>query len=200
MIEDNRLMKITKSYLAPLLLLLVGAFSTGCSTSPQETAPAPRVENSGLGIALATVPSPFVVGTNEGSTLKLRAPGETSEGILFFEVAGETRGGINLIAEAEGMQDWFEQQPDGQFFGNLELGTPLGPAFTSRGSYTLDGVMIEELRVFAIHPSSNRLLRMTYRYSPGEGKERLQQLAEVLGEVEAFDTSVQAGDSATPEN
>jgi len=193
-------MKITNSYFAPLLLLLVGASSTGCSTSPQETAPAPRVENSELGIALAAVPPPFVVSTNDGPALELRAPGETSEGTLFFEVTGETRGGINLIAEAEGMQDWFEQQPDGQYFGNLELGTPLGPAFTSRGSYALDGVEVEELRVFAIHPSSNRLLRMTYRYSPGEGKERLQQLAEVLGEVEALDTSDQAGDSATPES
>ena len=87
------------------------------------------------------------------------------------------------------MRDWFEQQPDGQYFGNLELGTPTGPAFTARGSYTSGSTPVEELRVFALHPSANRMLRLTYSYPPGTGKERLMQLAEVLGEIEALDQS-----------
>jgi hypothetical protein len=193
-------MKTTAPYLALTLLLLAGAAWTGCSESKPEPESAPRVENSSLDIAIAAVPAPFVVGTNEGSVLELRAPGQAAEARLFFETTGEMSSGINLVAEAEGMRDWFEQQPEGQYFGNLELGTPLGPAFTSRGSYALDGVMVEEIRVFAIHPVSNRLLRLTYRYEPGEGKERLQQLAEVLGEVEGLYGTNPDASSAGPDN
>ena len=40
------------------------------------------------------------------------------------------------------------------------------------------------------------MLRMTYRYPPGEGKERLQQMAEVLGEVEGLFWSDQEASSA----
>lgn len=189
-------MKTTTLYLALTLILLAGFAWTGCSTSEPELPTTPRVENSALGIAVAAVPPPFDVDVNEGSVLVLRAPGEPGDARLFFETTGEMSGGINLVAEAEGMRDWFEQQPEGQYFGNLELGTPLGPAFTSRGSYAADGVMVEEIRVFAIHPESNRLLRLTYRYAPGEGKERLQQLAEVLGEVEGLYYDPQDASSA----
>lgn len=188
----------SKAYpLTPTIILLAGLIWTSCSASePELAAPAPRVENDVLAIALATVPAPFIVAANEGAVLELQAPGEAGDGNLFFEATSEVDGGINLVAEAEGMRDWFEQQPDGQYFGNLELGTPLGPAFTSRGSYALDGAAVEEIRVFAIHPVSNRLLRLTYRYPPGEGKERLQQLAEVLGEVEGLYESDQEASSA----
>lgn len=169
----------------------------GCSKS-QPVAPvaAQRVENDALGIAIAALPTPFVVTANEGSILELQAPGDTGEATMFFEATAEMSGGINLVAEAEGMEEWFEAQNGGQYFGNLELGTPLGPAFTARGSYNLADVEVEELRVFAIHPVSNRLLRMTYRYPPGEGKERIQQLAEVLGEVEGLYGSDQDASSA----
>lgn len=191
-------MKTLSLYLASTLGLVAGILSMGCSESPPEPAPAERVENSSLGIAIAALPPAFVVATNEGPILELRAPGDTGEAVLFVEATAESTGGINLIAEAEGMQSWFEEQPEGQYFGNLELGSPLGPAFTARGSYLLDGVAVEELRLFAIHPTSNSLLRMTYRYGPGEGKERLQQMAEVLGEIEPlFETDQEASSEAS---
>ncbi len=184
-----------------LLLASVLVAGIGCSSSSEpEPAPAQRVENSSLEIAIAALPEFFVVAANEGPRLELRAPGETGEATLFFETTAELAGGINLVAEAEGMRDWYESQPDGEYKGNLELGTPLGPAFTSRGTYTEDGVPIEEIRVFAIHPNSNRMLRLTYRYPPGEGKQRLQELAEVLGEVEGFWPSGQEASSAASEN
>jgi len=193
-------METTTSSLLLTVVLLGGIACISCSDSQPEPVPAPRIENSELGIVIAAVPSPFVVGTNDGPALQLRAPGEAGEATLYFETTAELTGGINLVAEAEGMQDWFEQQPDGQYFGNLELGTPLGPAFTSRGSYVLNGVAVEEIRVFAIHPAANRLLRLTYRYPPGEGKERLQQLAEVLGEIEGLWETDQDASSDASDN
>ena len=180
--------------------LLAGALLAGCAGSPPEAPAAPRVENHDLGIAIAAVYPPFAVATNEGPVMELRAPGETGEGTLFIESTAELSGGINLVAEAEGMRDWFEQQPAGQYFGNLELGTPLGPAFTSRGSYELDGSAVEEIRVFTIHPTGNRMLRMTYRYPPGQGKERLQQLAEILGEIEGLEPTAQDASSEASGN
>lgn len=193
-------MRTTTSSRLLTVILVCGIACISCSETQPEPVPAPRIENSELGIAIAALPSPFVVGTNDGPALALRAPAASGEATLYFETTAELSGGINLVAEAEGMQDWFEQQPDGQYFGNLELGTPLGPAFTSRGSYVLDGVAVEEIRVFAIHPTSNRLLRLTYRYPPGEGKERLQQLAEVLGEVEGLWETDQDASSEAPES
>lgn len=193
-------MRNASAYVASLLVLLAAIAGNGCTDNQSEPARAERVENTELGIVIAALPAPFVVGTNGGAVLELQAPGEGGTANLFFETTSEMSGGINLVAEAEGMQDWFEQQPEGQYFGNLELGTPLGPAFTSRGSYAVDGVLVEELRVFAIHPTSNRLLRLTYRYPPGEGKERLQQLAEVLGEIEGLDTADQDASSAASDS
>jgi hypothetical protein len=177
---------------------LTGVLFSGCAESPPDLARAPRAENPELGIAIAAVHPPFVVTRNEGAVFELRAPGEAGDATLFLETTAEMGGGINLVAEAEGMREWFEQQPEGQYFGNLELGTPLGPAFTSRGSYALEGTIVEEIRVFAIHPTGNRLLRMTYRYSPGEGKERLQQLAEILGEIEGVWPADQEASSEAP--
>ena len=189
-------MKTLSPYLSANLALSAAIALYGCSAGQPEPAAAPRVENSSLGIAIAALPPPFIIGANEGPILELRAPGEEGEAVLFIETTAELSGGINLIAEAEGMQEWFEEQPEGRYFGNLELGAPLGPAFTSRGSYLLEEVAVEELRLFAIHPTSNRLLRMTYRYGPGEGKERLQQLAEVLGEVEPLSDTPQDASSS----
>lgn len=193
-------MRTRLASLATAILVPIAITAIGCAEPPPEPAPVQRIENHELGIAIANVPSPFVIDSNEGAVLELRAPGDLSEGVLFFETTDEMSGGINLVAEAESMQDWYEQQPEGQYFGNLELGTPLGPAFTSRGTYLLDGAQIEEIRVFAIHPTSNRLLRLTYRYGPGEGKERLQQLAVILGEIEGVFASDQEASSVGSES
>jgi len=183
-------MKTTTSFLCSMSILLAGLAWIACSRGAPETPPpAASVANDALGIAIAAIPEPFVVTSNDGPSLELQATGETGVATLHIEATDELAGGINLVAEAESMQDWFEQQPDGKFFGNLELGTPHGPAFTSRGSYLEDGVAVEELWVFSLHPTSNRMLRLAYRYPPGEGKERLQELANALGEIEAYEAA-----------
>lgn len=175
----------------PVLLvsvLLAAIVWTSCSSGSDEAA-APaleRIENPSLGIAIAALPTEFAVTSNQGSVLELSTTGEAAGGALLIEATEELDGGINLVAAAEAMKDWFEQQPQGQYFGNLELGTPTGPAFTARGAYMTDTGEVEELRVFALHPATNRMLRMTFRYPPGEGQSRMQQLAMVLGEIEAL--------------
>jgi len=169
------------------LLSSVLAWS-GCAPKEEEAAtPLPeRVENTALNIVIAALPADFEVTSDQGQIIELRSIGDGSTGTLLIEATEELSGGINLVAAAEGMKDWFEQQPNGQYFGNLELGTPTGPAFTARGSYIGEAGEVEELRVFSLHPTANRMLRMTYRYPPGEGKIRMQQLVAVLGEIEAL--------------
>jgi hypothetical protein len=171
----------------PLILLLLGSLAwTACAPKQEEsTIRTPeRVESESMGIAVADLPADFEVVSNQGPVLELRTVGDSAGGTLVIEVTEELAGGLDLVAAAEAMQEWFEQQPDGQYFGNLELGTPTGPAFTSRGSYRSDQGEVEELRVFALHPSENRMVRMTFSYPPGEGKIRMQQLVSVLGEIE----------------
>ena len=157
-----------------------------CSQPPTETVETARIENQAMEIAIAAIPPGFAVISEAGPTIQLERTDQADGARLTIEATAELPGGINLVAEADSMKDWFEQQPDGQYFGNLELGTPNGPAFTARGAYSSGTSQIEELRVFALHPTANRMLRMTYTYPPGTGKERLQQLAEVLGEIEAL--------------
>lgn len=173
-----------KSFL--LLIALLTWAPTACTKEPPAVNAPTRIENPSLAIAVAAVPATFEIVTADGPTIELRRTDETGVAQLTIEATGDLQGGINLVAEAESMQDWFMQQPDGQYYGNLELGTPTGPAFTARGAYRDGETAIEELRVFAMHPTAHRMLRLTYRYSPGTGKERLQQLAEVLGEIEAL--------------
>lgn len=184
-----------------VLSVVILGLSFACSKpSAPERSEATRVENAALEIALAALPGPFEVAVNEGAQLELSAIGTEGPGTVIFSVEAETAGGINLVAEAEGTQAWFEAQPGGRYFGNLELVTHLGPAFTARGSYREGATEIEELKVFLLHPSPNRLLTVTYRYPPGEGKERMQELAELLGEIEALETSAQEATSAGVEN
>lgn len=193
----NHTLAIRSTILGVVILGLSIACSKPSAPEPSET---PRVENAALEIALAAVPEPFEVAVNQGAALELSAVGTEGPGTVIFGVEEETAGGINLVAAAEGTQVWFEAQPGGRYFGNLELVTHLGPAFTARGSYREGATEVEELRVFMLHPTPNRLLTVTYRYPPGEGKERMQELAELLGEIEALDTSAQEANSAAVDN
>lgn len=193
-------MRLPTPQIHSILFLAILPGILTCSTPDAEGPIGHRAVNPTLQIAIASVPAPFRVIVGEGPVMELRAPGDAGQAVLTIEATAETTGGINLVVEAEAMKEWFEQQPEGQYFGNLELGTPLGPAFTSRGSYLLNGEAVEEIRVFSLHPSANRMLRWTYRYPPGEGKERLQQLANVLGEIEALASSDQVADPGSSVN
>jgi hypothetical protein len=52
----------------------------------------------------------------------------------------------------------------------------------------LDGALIEETTIFTLHPYTDRITTITYRYPAGDDScERVQQLLEVLAIVEGLD-------------
>ena len=153
----------------------------------EEAAPAgPAAENPDLGIALAMVPEGFQVVTNEGAELRL-APAPPKEGELWFELTAPEIGGVNLVQEVNDLKTHFESLPEGQFAGQLELGTQFGPAYQVRGRYSEEGATREQLRLVALAPSGAETLTLIYDYPLGEDtKERSQDLFAVFGELEGL--------------
>ena len=169
-----------------LLAFSIALVSVSCQTpEPVDDSP-PRVENQELGIAIAALPEAFEVDLNRGSDLRLTAPGPSGDGILELRVGPTEAAAINLPGEAKAAQQYFESLENGQYFGNLELVAPIGSAFTSRGAYDRDDGRVGEIRVFALHPTQSRLLTLSFVYPEGEGKERMEQLAVLLGEIEGL--------------
>ncbi|NHZ73190.1 MAG: hypothetical protein GWP16_01815 [Nitrospirae bacterium] len=172
------------------LRLVVGAIalaSLACQ-APEPTPAGPkRIENPDLGIAIAALPEAFEVETNQGSELRLSAPGPNGAGSIEIAVEPAGSAAINLPAEAKATQRYFESLTNGQYFGNLELVAPIGAAFTARGAYDRADGRVEEIRVFALHPTESRLLTLAFVYPAGEGQERMQQLAGLLGEIEGLE-------------
>ncbi len=170
------------------LALLAACAPGGDEAPPTEAATPQRVESPSLGIALASVPAPFELVTHQGSDLELTAPSKAgTQGHLAFATGPITNAGINLIEEVKARKEAFEAAPEGVYHGNVELGSPIGTAFTSRGSYVDEsGERVEEAWIYALHPVNNQVLNLVFTYPPGEWQERVQQLLAVLGEVEGL--------------
>lgn len=157
-----------------------------CAKAPAPPPEPVRAENAELGIAIAAVPEVFSVVTASGPTIELATPGETGTGRALI-TAGPTEGfGINLINAVKERKAWFESTEGGEYFGNRELGTPNGTAFTARGAYDGESGRVEETWVYTVHPMANRLLTLTYTYPVGQSQERVQHLLELLGEIEGL--------------
>lgn len=169
-----------------LLAFSIGLLGPACQTPEPVTAGPQRIENPDLGIAIAALPEAFEVEVDQGSDLRLTAPGPNGAGSVEIGVGPEGASAINLPAEAKAMQQHFESLENGQYFGNLELVAPIGSAFTARGAYDGEDGRVGEIRVFALHPVQSRLLTLSFVYPEGEGKERMQQLATLLGEIEGL--------------
>ena len=169
------------------------ALAVACGGTPEPAteaaAPAQRVENAGLGIALGSVPTGFSLATNAGETLELQPDGERP-GKLSFTI----QGGHNLVDAVNGHRDSTVTQPDGEYKGQIELGSHLGTAFASRGQYTgEDGATVEDFRIFVLHPEGRGVLTLIYSYPAGDDTAaRRDELLGTLGEVESL-TSQAAG-------
>lgn len=174
----------SKSALTGCLAL---ALIVGCGDSNQGSSAGEGIENSALAISISTIPNPFHLESNEGESLILTSPGS---GHLEFHVGSIEESGINLVNQVKLRKAAFEALPGGTYLGNTELVTQIGTAFSARGSYDSDHGKVEEIWIYALHPTSDRLLTLTYRYPAAtDSQERVQQLLSVLGEVAAISAS-----------
>jgi len=177
----------------PAALGLAGCGGDGGNGAepPAEVAEPQRVENASVDVAVV-IPagSPFELESNDGDEIRLRYPGygEFGPGTVTYRADPEQYFGVNLVNAVNDRKAEVEKLPNGVFLGQVELGGPLGPAFSTRVRYTdAEGHEVEEVRIFTVHPKGNRLLYMTYRYeaAPGQTKERLQDQAfEAFGYLE----------------
>jgi hypothetical protein len=145
-----------------------------------------RVESPALELAFSDLPRACAVAANEGERLVFACDLEGSRGEVEVEVSAPER--VNLLEAARQQQQHYEGLPEGRFHGNRELVTPLGPAYTARGSYLLDGKRVEEAKVFTLHPFyTNRRVTLLNRYPEGESvPERMEQLMFLTGEMEGL--------------
>lgn len=170
--------------------LLVTSLVVGCNPSSNESATGAagaRVESATLGLAIAELPADFEVETNDATGLVLAGSPSGDPGRINFELGPEEQGSVNIVDAAQRTKAVFESMPNGEFFGNQELITPIGSFFTSRGAYDLEDRRIEELLAFGLHPNSNRLVRISFQYPVGEAATRAPQFAVLLGEIEGYE-------------
>jgi hypothetical protein len=177
-----RRLKLVGTALLPVL------FAAACEQVMTPLAPRP-VENPQLGIAFSDLPRECEVETNEGPDLVLACAVDQIPGTVTAEVVERAR--IDLRQSAREQRGRFEALPEGAYHGLVELVTPTGAAFTSRGRYLDDGAAREELQVFILHPSPPpRELVLRYVYPEGDrdhSQARRDQLLFLTGELEGLD-------------
>jgi len=162
------------------------------AAAPESEAPAERVENGGLGLALVRVPPGFEVAANDEDELVLVRTAEDDPAHLTFELGTLQVAGVNLHDQVWAEKARVEALPEGEYRGQNELaGVPLGTTFTSRGRFLDEetGETVEEYRALMVHPTQNRVLIVDYEYPvppPGEGQDqsRLEELMLVLEQLE----------------
>jgi hypothetical protein len=167
--------------LALLTLVTAGCGSQGSAPAGQE-----RIENADLGLALAALPAAFEVAENAGESLALIAPA-VEGGTVQVTVGPLELAGINLVEVVKERRTEFEGEGR-LYFGNRELMTPYGSAYTTRGQITGADGPLEVTSVYSLHPDgSDRLMTVTYRYpGGGDSQARVGELLELLGELEAL--------------
>jgi len=166
-----------------VLLLVVSTLSCA-EPPPPPPPPDTSVENTELGIALASVPEGLRTTLNEGSSLELRPTAEGADGLVWFAV-GPEKVGVNLVAATQSHQAQIENLPAGEYKGGEELRGEFGVAFYSRGRFSEGDDTVEETVIFLIHPTASRQLEIHYRYpAANDSAARVTQLIEVLAELE----------------
>ncbi|MGB3561631.1 MAG: hypothetical protein WBH85_01585 [Thermoanaerobaculia bacterium] len=190
----------TRHY-ASVALALAGFIFGACQAPEPQTATPVRVENAALNIAIAGVPEPFVLETNQDTALRFTTPGVEGDGQLRIEVGPLSSSPINLVEEVKARRTAFEETTGGRYFGNRELATPNGPAYTARGAIEGSDGVVEEIWIYTIHPSDYRLLTLVYRYPSAEDSaDRAAQLMSILGEVESVEASTDEVDETIGES
>lgn len=167
-----------------------------------------RLESPEVGIAVEVPPgASFNAAGTEGGVLRLTSDGDAAEGdvrlgpaTLVYAAEPPQQAGINLVEAVNQRKAELEARPNGRFYGQGELGSHLGRAYSTRGSYVDEtGEAVEEVRIFAVHPSGDRLLHMTLAYAPvqGQGPARVQQAMAAFGWIEALPVEAQGYEGGT---
>jgi hypothetical protein len=160
-----------------------------------------RIENLTLGLAIAALPPSLEVVANEGERLQFATMEES--GTINVYVDPPETGGINLVAAHRAHKEEVEAK-GGTYKGRLELGSPFGTTFLSRGVFTDPSQgELEEAVILFIHPMLNRKTRVVYHYPAPDSsvedpnaysKERLEGiLFELLGEIEGLPAADSSG-------
>lgn len=184
------------------VLLLAGCGGGAAEEEAPVAAEPTVVEDAALGMAVVIPPgSPFEpVGAGSGE-IRLRFPetSEFSEGTAIFAAEEKQFFGVNLVEAVNERKAEIEGRPQGEFLGQVELGTEiLGTAFSTRGRFVDEGGQeVEEIRIFAVHPSGDRLLHMTYRYSPSGGQAQARMMDQAFVAFGYLEPLVAQGDETS---
>jgi hypothetical protein len=173
---------LSKTALTCLVVTALGL----AACAPQEQQAPGEVVNQALGIRLAPLPPGFVVSTNQGPVLELSLAGQDDGGVISFEVGPEDSS-PNLIAAMSANQRRIQSLPKGDYKGGQELQGPLGTAFYSRGLYDDGSGLVEETRIFTVHPNESKILTLVYRYpAAADSSVRVTQLLEIFALVDGI--------------
>lgn len=170
---------------AAMAVLGLALALAACGGQQQAPAAAERVESPELGLAIAALPAAFRLAENAGETLRLTAPDVDGGGVEII-VGPLQLDGINLVEIVKERRA--EIEAEGLYYGNRELMTPNGPAYTTRGQLPRPDGPVEVTSVYSLHPDgSDRLLTVTYSYpAGGDSEARVGELLELVGEIEAL--------------
>lgn len=163
---------------------VLGLAACGGSSEPEaEPMPEP-VTSAAAGVTFSVLPEGFEVTRNAADAFELSTNVPERTGVMWVEAGEVSQFGIELDSAVWQDQESYDERPGGEYFGGQKLVSQLGEAYYSRGRFDGDG-REEEVAIFALHPSENRLLTLHYRYPAGEDSaERLPELLELLGAIE----------------
>lgn len=163
---------------------VLGLANCGDSSEPEaEPVPEP-VTSAAAGVTFSMLPAGFEVARNDAEAFELGSSTPERAGVMWVEAGEVSEFGIELDTEVWQDQESYDSRPGGEYLGGQKLVSQLGEAYYSRGRFDGDG-REEEVVIFALHPSENRLLTLHYRYPAGEDSaERLPELLELLGAIE----------------
>jgi hypothetical protein len=188
---------------APPVLVLGACGGGEPQTDGEAVAAEPdRLESAEMGIAVVDPAGGiFEPEANEGGEIRLRFVGdeEHAPGTVIYRAEPEQDYGVNLVEAVNARKAELETMPGGEFLGQIELRSHLGTAYSTRGRFTDEkGRTLEAMRIFAVHPTANRLLHMTYRYEPAPGQTttRFEHATTAFGYVEALPAAEEEGPEA----
>lgn len=185
-----------------MVVLFLGTLQvaiSGCAATPDPEPELPSpVTNTALNLTFGDLPEGFEVESNRSDELRLVSTTEGREGAMWVEVSERSDYGIDLVKIVNAQKANYEEREAGEYSGARQLMTPSGEGYYVRGRYhDSEQRLVEETRVYLVHPSENRLVALHYLYpAADDSAERLPELFGWLAEMSAAEPS--ATESSEP--